>query len=562
MKSRAKLLCGDIIEIETDIRNEDGKLTVLPIINDRSDIDYIDVAYDFAEAEVGDYGYYILPRGTNTPDDHICLFTERSDGEIDTSNFQMTMFGYVHNSSGWCAIVTGYTYEYHVIIGKKGDRYYMYPRFYLGGDAPYESISIEYRLLDGKSADYSGAARAYRDYMLENGYCKPIKERLSPELDYAKDSIYVRIRHAWKPVPSPIEEQTVENEPPLHVAIDFKKTGELMERCKAAGIEKAEFCLVGWNKSGHDGRYPQMFPVEPLLGGEEGLRELIAKARSLGYQITCHTNSTDSYSIADIYSPDITRKNKDGSIAQHGTTWGGGRAKWVCAKKGLEIAQNELPKVAELGFRGLHYIDVISTIPCSPCYDPNHPLTRRETAEYYKETAKLAKELFGGFSSEGGYDHTMPYIDYGLYISFYDTETAKIPPFFSKPVPIWQIAYHGIMLSNPYTTTVNAPIKSRRRQLEAIERGGRPTAYIYSKFKSDGKSWMGSEDLICTTEEDMEKTIQVLAEMYREFAPMSYLQTEFIEQHDEIAPGVYKITYSDGSKITVDYNEETYTLER
>jgi hypothetical protein len=335
-----------------------------------------------------------------------------------------------------------------------------------------------------------------------------------------------------------------------------------MDRCKAAGLEKAEFCLVGWNKSGHDGRYPQLFPVEPLLVGEEGLRGLINKAKSLGYQITCHTNSTDSYSIANNYSTDITRKNKDGTIAQHGGTWGGGRAKWVCPEKGLEIAKDELPKVAELGFYGLHYIDVISTIACAPCYDPKHPQTRRQVAENFKAMAKLSKDLFGGFASEGGYDHTAPYLDYGLYISFFDTDSQKIPPLFSKSVPIWQIVYHGIILANPYTSTVNSPIKSRKHQLEVMERGGRPTVYIFSKFLSSGNNWMGNDDLICTTEEDMERTVKLLAEMYSELAPLAYLQTEFIDRHDEIAPGVYRTFYSDGSVMTVDYNEGTYKLEK
>ena len=318
---------------------------------------------------------------------------------------------------------------------------------------------------------------------------------------------------------------------------------------------------MGWNKSGHDGRWPQHFPVEPLLGGEEGLRAMIKKAQAMGYQIVCHTNTTDSYSIADNYSPDITRRNKDGSIAQHNTTWGGGRAKWVCPEKALEIAKTELPKVADLGFRGLHYIDVISTIACQPCYDPKHPQTRRQCANNYRAAAKLASELFGGFASEGGYDHTLPYLDYGLYVSFYDTESKDKPRLFSESVPLWQIAYHGIILSNPYTSTVNSPIKSRRHQLEVVERGGRPTVYIFSKFKSDGKSWMGDDDIVCTTEADTERTVGLLADMYREFAPMAYLQTEFIQRHDKLSEGVYRTTYSDGSRVTVDYNTGTYNIQ-
>ena len=83
----------------------------------------------------------------------------------------------------------------------------------------------------------------------------------------------------------------------MNVACSFEDVEALLEECKAMGIEHAEFCLVGWNIRGHDGRWPQVFPVEPAFGGEENLRKLIIRAKELGYSIVCHTNSTDAYSI-------------------------------------------------------------------------------------------------------------------------------------------------------------------------------------------------------------------------------------------------------------------------
>jgi len=45
---------------------------------------------------------------------------------------------------------------------------------------------------------------------------------------------------------------------------------------------------VGWNRGGHDGRDPQIFPAEPALGGDAGLRETIRHGQSLGYQMVAH----------------------------------------------------------------------------------------------------------------------------------------------------------------------------------------------------------------------------------------------------------------------------------
>lgn len=558
MNSRAKLINGEFINIPIKKFEKDNVITIIPDITDWKEIEYLDLCYDFGNAKVGDNGYFALARGTNSPDDHIVCYEDRPNAEIDACNFQMNFIGYVKNGSGWCMIPTGLTYEFHAIIGKKDDTYYAYPRFYIGGKEPYETIRLEYHMID-RDADYSKICRIYREYMLENKGCKPIKDRLNDELEYAKDSIYIRIRMGWKPVPSPVDEQTIETEPEMHVAMTFDEVGVLCDKLKAAGVKKAELCLVGWNVSGHDGRWPQIFPVEPKLGGEEGLKRLIKKANELGYQITCHTNCTDSYSIADNYSSYWTLKDKNGNIVSAGR-WGGGLGKKICPLKEVEYVKTELPKVRELGFKGLHYIDVVSTIPLLECCDKNHPVNRAMCRELWEEVAKYCKDEFGGFSSEGCYDFIADNLDYGLYTSFYNTDSEK-PTLFSKSVPLWQIVYHGIILSNPYTSTVNSPIKSRKHQLEVMERGGRPTIYIYSKFLSSGSNWMGNDDITCNDEADTERTVKLLADMYREFEPLTYLQTEFIEKHEE-ENGISKTYYSDGSVMTCDFNNGTYSLKK
>lgn len=81
-----------------------------------------------------------------------------------------------------------------------------------------------------------------------------------------------------------LDGQTVEKQVPFEKAGDaFRITvpvADIMRRMKAEGIDKAEICSVGWNISGHDGRFPQFFPVEPKLGGEAKFREAIAEGKS------------------------------------------------------------------------------------------------------------------------------------------------------------------------------------------------------------------------------------------------------------------------------------------
>lgn len=63
--------------------------------------------------------------------------------------------------------------------------------------------------------------------------------------------------------------QTVESEPELEIFFMFEDFADIMRRMKAEVIDNAEMSSVGWNISGHDGRFPQYFPVKQKLGGEE-----------------------------------------------------------------------------------------------------------------------------------------------------------------------------------------------------------------------------------------------------------------------------------------------------
>ena len=90
---------------------------------------------------------------------------------------------------------------------------------------------------------------------------------------------YANVDPTWEEEETVIPEQTPENEPEMHVASTFRDVSDLLDEFHKRGIDEAEFCLVGWNKSGHDGRWPQAFPVEEKLGGEEARRKIRYRSR-------------------------------------------------------------------------------------------------------------------------------------------------------------------------------------------------------------------------------------------------------------------------------------------
>ncbi len=510
----------------------------------------VEIMPEFSTAKTGEAGYFVMPNG------HLGSFHE-TNGVEKLSASCMPMFGMKTPRMTFAAVVTGMPYNYSLIARATKGVYTVSPVFDRGLDNPYEDIAITYYPLTGSEANYAGMARVYRNYQLNRKACVPLRERVkkSPELAYAARYPEVRIRQGWKPVPSPVPDQTVKDEPPMKAMVTFDRVGDIADEFKKQGVAGAEICLVGWNQKGHDGRWPQIFPVEEGLGGEDKLRAVIKKAQGLGYQIVGHGNHYDAYLIADCWDGEYIIKNPDGRIPSTKTTWGGGRMYSVCPQRAYErFAVKDMPMVATLGFRGLYYLDVFSCVRQRICGDPRHPLNERQSGFYIDQIMKLSKETFGGISSEGPYDFCCGNLDYALYVSF-DKPNQPLPKMVDRLIPIWQLVYNGIIMSNPFTTTVNYTAQDRTSQLKLIEFNGRPIFYFYSKFLSNGKNWMGDGDLGCATDEELRSSVAKLKQGQDEFAGLTQLQLEFMEQHEQLAPQVFRTAFSDGSEIITNYGE-------
>lgn len=514
----------------------------------------VTVLPDFASAKTGEAGYFVMPNG------EFGTFHEQN-GERTARNYMpMPVFGMKNPRATFVAVVTGLPYEFTLVTKAKDGTYTIAPRFELGGRPAYDDLAIDYHLLAGDQADYSGMARAYRNYQLARKACVPLKERMRtrPELAYAAASIEVRIRQGWKPMPTSVTNQTHATEPPMKVAVTFDRVGEILDEFKKQGVAHAEICLVGWNQKGHDGRFPEVFPVEEQLGGEARLRALIKKAQSMGFQIVCHSNSSDAYEIASTWDPEYVIKNLDGTLSTH-AVYSGGRMYDVCPQRAYErFAQKELHGIADLGFRGLHYIDVLTVVQPRACCDPHHPLNRNQGALWVGKLMGEAQTVVGGSASEGGHDFCCGQLDYALYSSIVPP---KPHPMVDRFVPFWQLVYHGIILGNPFPTTCNYTIKDDVSRLTLVEFGGRPFFYFYSNYRDNNDAWMGKEDLTCADAAALSAGVAKVKEGYDEYAALSHLQTEFMERHEAVDKDVYRVVYSGGTELIANYRRTPFAYQ-
>ena len=518
------------------------------------------VTPSFGRAQKGEAGYWFSPYG------------HYGEWDCDNGTFaaarermNMPMYGWATPRGAHLAVITGLKCYPRLSVTAKNGAYAVSCELVEElCRNPDEDFRIEFhRRAPGTS--YGALAGIYRDRQLARGVVKTLAERVkaNPVLKRAVEAPEIRIRQAWKPVPSPVKWQTPSNEPPVKAVVTFDRVCDIVRELKRQGVASAELCLVGWNIGGHDGRWPQYFPAEPKLGGDAGLKKAIACAREAGYLIVPHGNYIEGYTIANNWDWANTAKDEKGEPQLAGSVcWGGGQPVRLCPQRAFEAYCRPLmPQLKDVGFTGIGYFDVVSILHGTACFDPAHPCTRAEGAAWWGKYAAEVQKTLGGFASEGAVDHFAGNLDSVLYASFESEE--KIAARHGKGglpkrlVPVFQLAYNGIIVQNPFTTTVNFTAQPRASFLKLLEYGGRPNFYFYSKFMTDPKrDWMGKNDLRCGTDEELRWSVARVkegADLYAELLPLQYA---FMTGHEKLADGVFRTEWSNGWSIVVNYKDE------
>lgn len=513
-----------------------------------------------ATARAGEAGFFITPRNIEMNGDLLLRFQTHEDAHYVYDAPIMSCYG-IKTPRACMLVRIRRDYKYQFVLDIKDGVYSVHTLFdFTKNDPVYEDICIQLLPLDA-NATLGDMAAAEREYRLQAGEIVTLQEKCAREaVEYARKYPLIRIRMGWKQSPSPVLHQTPENEPEMHVVVTFARVRDIADSLKAKGVEGAELQLVGWNIGGHDGRFPQLMPPDEKLGGMEELKKTIEHVKKLGYRISLHTNTIDAVEIADSFTWDDIVVNREGEYAQIGH-YSGGLAYHVCLEKQLKNAKRDLPEVAELGLNGLHFTDVISIVIPDTCCSSEHPCYTAQGIALAQENIHFTRELFGAFSSEGCMDFTLKELDYGLYTSFGDGFGKRIIPVTDLQVPFFELTYHGILLYNPTSPTVNYPIKTPADKLTVFMRGGRPSFYFHSKFRYGEPNWMGNVDFVATDNGSMDYATGLIAESLKEYAPFADLQLTYMRDYEVLDNGIHIATYYDGTRIVGNYSDTAQDYE-
>lgn len=411
---------------------------------------------------------------------------------------------------------------------------------------------VRYVLLNGEDANYAGMAKAYRDYLMKSRGMKKLPDQPArPLIDLYMGALRrSSFRDDFLPMTT------------------FDQGIAIMQSFLDRGVKDFDVQLIGWNDGGERGYWPRRYPAEEELGGNAGLRRLTDFAHKNGLRVYLQDNYLYGYTISSggIFGQiPIVRNiwpnwsygfntrfdtmrgvNKLPVFSGTGTSRGIGFYLINPVVSRQSYVERDYPKHKSLGADGVSLL-LMGTIIASDTNE-RYPLSREGVAEEWMKMADRSRELLGGAIVTGSNDYVLGRTD-----RVYDAPVDSTDAFGDVPVPVYHIATQGLVVRN--TFAVNLRNDPKTEILRQIEWGMQPAYMLTSQPTADLIRTGFNRLYSGQASEWLEPAANEYKQMRDEFG---YLSGKFITNHEILASRVNRVTYEDGSQVTVNYNPAPY----
>jgi hypothetical protein len=519
----------------------------------------VELLPEFGAARTGEPGYLTLPNwfGCQTFFDRAypreVWQTIYSSNDQWENNCNAPVFGITRAQGTLCGLVAAGDEDAQLVCRRHWEEAqansvhpYLVWRWAQEDDAIVGPRRVRYRFAPAECPQGEGYAFVgvqYRKFLRAERGVLPWAEKgkQRPEaLDYA-GRFFLKIFMAYK-------EPRPDGKGAYHCTCTCDEAREILTQCLARGMKKLTVVLTGWGQDGHDGKCPTYLPVDERVGGDAKMRDLIAWAKAQDILLCVHTSHNAAYSCSDEFTIDDLIRHRSGEYWES-VIWSGGQAHRICPTVSLnKHVKRDLPKLAELGFHGHHHYDCVGGFMC--CHSPEHPVRlRSEYMELIREEARVALKTMGSLSTE------MPFGQYfGVMDGFHHSYSnpgrhLRACPvgryFLDRPVPMLGVALHG---SHLCCESVGAG--NRERLLEMLDLGLAPQ-YEVCMRPSPAFGIPAYKDQAAMLEEAYRFTFGPEGSMTR-------LGMLDIDGRWELAPGVSRTLYSNGTEVTVNRGDTDF----
>jgi len=388
---------------------------------------------------------------------------------------------------------------------------------------------VEYRLLSGDAANYSGMAQTYRDYLLETKQLPPPM----PPTEHMPMLIGL--------VGGGTKDVFGDNR--YIPATTFTQAEEIVSALAEQGATNLRIQFQGWQDGGFTGS-DWRFPVQTKLGGAQGAKRFTAAMKARGIPVLFE----DDLTWMKIGKTDVSMKT-EGIRSIDTTVFHDRRGVNFLLNpvRAVRAAKETIDRLADIGVDGIFYNGVGSTV----FRDYNkQALEREDTAYLYAELLAYTKARMGLAATDRGNDYALASSDL---LTRFPLESSY-DYFVDETVPFYPMVVHGSLLY----TGVEGNLRSEygKELLKAIEYGAIPSFRL---------TYERSRELKGTNYEDLYSSEYAVwkdrvVEEYKAFDQLATLVNRRMIRHEKQVEGVYAVTYDDGSRVTVDYNTNRFEV--
>ena len=329
----------------------------------------------------------------------------------------------------------------------------------------------------------------------------------------------------------------------------FYETIDKFKEFYDCGLKKAYVHTDGWGARGYDNLHPYILPPCKDAGGYEGMRALSDTCRELGYRFGLHDQYRDYYQDSPVYDENKCVIDVNGNKS-YCDIWAGGPHNWLCSEYYMQFVKRTYDELAENGVKvDGTYLDVFSIMWGDECYDKRHPMTRKKSIEKRGECFDMLRERGIIVSSEEAGAQMVKYLD-----------LVHHAPYAVTP----QGGGVGVGISVPLTNLVYHDCFFVPWHIEGKGGWGIPdgdsgflhcvlngqTPYFNNSMAEFGKEEKAS---VIKRVEKVKEACAVNELVYN----AELIKHEFLDGYRK-----QKATYSNGVTVTVDFDNDTYTVEK
>lgn len=390
---------------------------------------------------------------------------------------------------------------------------------------------IRYFMLNDERANYSEMANVYRNYLLEKGLLNTTSSNNPNNMLLL--TILMGITEERMIIDKFIPMTTIE------------QLMGMIEELKESGIDYMSVILRGWQKGGY-GRYPNNWPFDRRLGGKKYVQKLneFVKAND----IDMYLENSFIYALDEVGG--FSRRNDvvlDGVklpvidenlkarlfnptvAAQRNTKF----LESLKPYEGFGVAYEHLGKVI---YRDYHRVN---------------PSNRYETVLKWQEIIGTARDYGRKVAVEGANQYGFAKADfiYDIPIEGYGYFTTD------KQIPFLQMVLHGYI---PYSSKPgNLSYDLQLEKLKWIEYGCIPHFELTKEKTLKLKNTEYDHLFTSTFDLWKEKVVEIYKEFKENLVDIYSSQMVF---HNEVAPNVIEVKYSNGYTILINYNEIAFHI--